>query len=163
MQALHLFSVAAHAAATALLLAVALAALARGTAMGSEEQPPLLVRALKLYGPTAILSLGVAVMTGAFALTDIKATLRARFYEQAGQPLACKLGAVFVLIILTTYLSFGLGLRVVRAVERGDSPRPDALRSLAIRVAAVAAATLALSAVTLQFSFRFAAALAGTF
>ena len=77
---------------------------------------------LRVYDPLSIAALGVAIMTGAFSLTAYKAALRGAFFERLGGPLAWKLFFTFILINLGAYIAFGIGHRIVRAVDAGEPP-----------------------------------------
>lgn len=81
----------------------------------------LFARGMRVYNPLGLGALGVAIMTGAFNLTDYKAALGPRFFTEMGTVLVWKLLAVFVLILLATGLSFGIAHRTVRE-ELGDEP-----------------------------------------
>ena len=78
-------------------------------------------RLARAYNPIAIGSLGIAIMTGAFNLTDYKARLGPRFFAELGGVLGWKLLVVFLLIMVATSLAFGIAHRTVRE-EQWDEP-----------------------------------------
>jgi hypothetical protein len=107
--------------------------------------------------------LGVAIMTGAFSLTAYKALLRAAFFERMGGPLAWKLLFTFILINVATYVAFGIGHRVVRAVDFGEPPDAAQLASFMRRLRASCLLALALVAIIVWVAVRMGgAALAPT-
>lgn len=96
-----------------------------GGAADAAERRRLFARGMRAYNPLSIGALGVAIMTGAFNLTDFKAALGKGFAPELGQILAWKLFAVFLLILVATGLSFGIAHRTVRE-ELGDIPIDEA-------------------------------------
>lgn len=102
--------------------------------------------AMKIYDPLAIAALGVMVMTGAFALTEFKDALRERFFEQMGVMLTWKLGVTFLLIIVGSYLAFGLGNRLVGRAELDETPAPEWVSSMILRIQITCVLVLALCA-----------------
>ena len=83
-------------------------------------QRRVLARGLKPYNILSVGALGVLVISGASALTDMKAML-GREFGRLLWPLGGKLALAFLLIQVGTYLSFGLAHRLVRA-ELGQLP-----------------------------------------
>jgi hypothetical protein len=81
----------------------------------------LFARVMRTYNPLTIGALGVALVTGASNLTDYKAALGGGFAPALGVVLLWKLVGAFLLILLATSLSFGIGHRTVRE-ELGDLP-----------------------------------------
>ena len=127
----HLLAFAVYTGATALLV-MAL------PAIGREEDPQrrarLAAAVLRIYDPLSIAALGVSIMTGAFSLTAYKAALRGAFFERLGGPLAWKLFLTFLLVNLAAYIAFGIGHRVVRAVDGGVPPDAAQLASFLRRL-----------------------------
>lgn len=78
------------------------------------EKRRLFSRVMRVYNPLSLAAIGVALMTGAFNLTDYKAALGSSFYGEIGTVLLWKLLFVFLLILLATGLSFGIAHRTVR-------------------------------------------------
>lgn len=109
---------------------------------------------LRVYDPLSLAALGVAIMTGAFSLTAYKAVLRAAFFERMGGPLAWKLFFTFILINVATYMAFGIGHRVVRAVDFGEPPDAAQLASFLRRLRASCLLALALIAIIVWVSLR---------
>ncbi len=100
------------------LLALALSTLARGEQRGAalRERYAALFRA---YNPLAVGSLGVVVMSGAWALTPYKQRLGPRYFTEVGSALAGKLALAFLLILIATWIAFGICHRLVRAHDAG--------------------------------------------
>ena len=129
---LHLTSLAAYFGATLAFVLVMLPAVERLDS--HEERLRVLTSMLKRLNPLVIGVLGVLVMTGAFSLTAYKARLRSEFFTRIGEPLTLKLILAFFLINGVTYVAFGLGHRIVRAVEWGDPVPPERLASMIRRM-----------------------------
>src|SRR5262245_66016070 len=108
--------------------------------IGREEDPERRVRMaaalLRIYDPLSIGALGVSIMSGAFSLTSYKAALRAAFFERLGGLLAWKLFLTFLLVNLAAYIAFGIGHRVVRAVDGGEPPDAEQLAAFLRRLRA---------------------------
>ena len=77
------------------------------------------------YNPLAIGALGVAVMTGAWALTPYKQELGADYFMTVGSGLVTKLALAFVVVMMATYVCFGICHRLVRA-HQWSMPVTDA-------------------------------------
>jgi uncharacterized membrane protein len=115
---IHVLALGAYLGAT---LAVALVFLPAAEAIEDPHvQRRLLARGLRPYNVLSIGAHGVLVISGASALTDLKALLGPDFGRLLWA-LVGKLSLTFVLIIVATYLSFGLAHRLVRA-ELGRLP-----------------------------------------
>jgi len=99
-----------------------------------NEQIEFLARSLKVYNPLLIGALGVLVLTGAFQITDLKASYRELFARELGVTLSLKLILSFVIIILSTYQSMGVALRFVRRWESEDSIQFKDIQSVANRL-----------------------------
>lgn len=69
----------------------------------------------RIYDPLSIGALGVIVVTGAMLVTGYKEGLGDGYFIHLGRPLAFKLSFAFVLIIMATWVSFGICHRVVNA------------------------------------------------
>jgi hypothetical protein len=141
---LHLLSLAAYVGATLAFVVVILPAVER--AESHTERLQLLTRILGRMNPLLIAVLGVLVMTGAFSLTAYKARLRGEFFTRIGEPLTLKLILAFFLINGVTYVAFGVGHRLVRAVEWGDPVPPEKLASMIQRLRVGSIVNLALAA-----------------
>lgn len=129
---LHLVSLAAYFGATLAFVLVMLPAVER--LESHEERLKLLATMLQRLNPLLIGVLGVLVMTGAFSITAYKARLRSEFFTRIGEPLTLKLILAFFFINGVTYVAFGLGHRIVRAVEWGDPVPPERLASMIRRM-----------------------------
>ena len=114
----HVVAAAAYFASTAALALALLPIAARQTDLAAQRR--LLARWLRGYNVVSIGALGVSVVSGGSAVTDLKAALGLQF-TRVMWPLAWKLVLSFLLINLATYLSFGLAHRIVRA-EMGQLP-----------------------------------------
>jgi hypothetical protein len=141
---LHLVSLAAYFGATLAFVLVMLPAVER--IESHEERLQVLTAMLKRLNPLLIGVLGVLVMTGAFSLTAYKARLRSEFFTRIGEPLTLKLILAFFFINGVTYVAFGLGHRIVRAVEWGDPVPPDRLASMIRRMRSASILNLLLAA-----------------
>ena len=73
------------------------------------------MRQVRPYNVLSVGAVGVLIISGASALTDMKA-LYGPGYMLLLWPLAQKLALTFVLTMVATYLSFGLAHRLVRAM-----------------------------------------------
>ena len=79
-------------------------------------------------------ALGVVVVTGAWSITPYKEALGAGYFAAVGSAMVGKLGLAFLLIIMATWVSFGIGHRLVRA-HLGALPVTDVdLRRMAMRL-----------------------------
>jgi len=152
----HLLAFAVYTGATAALLVSGLPLLR------SEEDPlrraRLAAGLLRVYDPLSIAALGVAIMTGAFSLTAYKAILRAGFFERMGEPLAWKLLLTFLLVNLAAYVAFGIGHRVVRAVDGGEPPDAAKLAAFLQRLRVSLILALGLVAAIVWVALRLSAA-----
>jgi len=99
-----------------------------------SEQIEFLARSLKVYNPLLIGALGFLVLTGAFQVTDLKASYRELFTRELGATLSLKLILSFVIIILSTYQTMGVALRFVRRWESKDSIQFKEFQSIAHRL-----------------------------
>ena len=116
-------------------------------------QRRVLARGLRPYNVLSVGALGVLVISGASALTDLKALLGPDFGRLLW-PLAGKLGLSFVLINVATYLSFGLAHRLVRA-ELGQLPvEPEKQAGMIRRMRAAAWLGIGLAAWTMWAGLR---------
>lgn len=139
----HLLAFAVYTLATVALIAAGVPAITR------ERDPIRRARraaaVLRIYDPLSLAALGVAIMTGAFSLTGYKAALGPAFFERMGRPLVWKLFFTFMLVNVAAYVAFGIGHRVVRAVEGGEPP--DAARLTAVLRRLIISCVLALALV----------------
>jgi uncharacterized membrane protein len=143
---LHVLALAAYAGATlALLLMVVPAA---NAAPDPAARRTVLARALRVYDPLAIAALGVLVMTGASNLTSYKDALRDEFFARMGWLLVWKLVLAFLVIMVGTYITFGLGHRIVRSEMFGDAPDEPWLASMSRRLSYACLLAVALVALT---------------
>ncbi len=99
-----------------------------------NEQIEFLARSLKVYNPLLIGALGFLLLTGAFQVTDLKASYRELFTRELGATLSLKLILSFVIIILSTYQTMGVALRFVRRWESEDSIQFKEFQSVAHRL-----------------------------
>lgn len=79
----------------------------------------------QVYNPVAIGALGVVVVTGGWALTPYKQALGSGYFASIGGALIGKLALAFLLIMMATWITFGICHRVVRA-NQGALPVTDA-------------------------------------
>ena len=111
------------------------AALIPGLATMTPEQRIRTVAAvIRWYHPTCLAALGVLVMTGAFTLTSAKATLGDQYFPKLFTVLGPKLLLAFVLVMLSSYQFFGLGLRLVRSLPEDGAAVPVEVQTWQLRV-----------------------------
>jgi uncharacterized membrane protein len=132
---IHLLAMAAYLGSTLALAVVFLPTMAAVTDPALQRR--LLARGLRPYNVLSVGALGVLVITGASRLTDYKMVLGQDFGRLIW-PLVGKLSLTFVLVMLATYLSFGLAHRLVVA-ELGALPVDAARQTGMIRRMRVAA------------------------
>jgi len=149
---LHLLGLATYFGASVYLLIGVLPA-ARKIA-GTAARQSFLALHFKTYNPLTIGALGVQVMTGAFNLTGYKAVLRAEFYDKIGYLLVWKLALVFLLIMTATYISFGIGLRIVRHEQSNEQLGEEKLTSMQKRLNGPLILVLILTAITTWISLK---------
>jgi len=149
---LHLLGLAAYFGSTLYLLLMVLPAARR--IEDTAQRQSFLALHFKVYNPLTIGALGVQVMTGAFNLTGYKAVLRAEFFERVGYLLVWKLALVFALIMIATYVSFGIGLRIVRHEEWNEQLGQERLDSMLRRLAGPLWLCLILTAATTWIALR---------
>ncbi len=141
----HIISLALYAAAT---LAILVYAIPRARVLADpQERLARAAAAMKIYDPFSIAVLGVIVMTGAFSLTAYKDALRERFFEQMGAVLIWKFGLTFLLIIMASYMAFGLGNRIVGHCEIDEEPTPEWISRMLTKTQVTAAVILVLCGV----------------
>jgi hypothetical protein len=116
----------------------------------------VLARGLRAYNVLSVGALGVLVISGASGLTDLKGRLLAD-YTRLLWPLVRKLALAFALIMVGTYLAFGLAHRLVRAELGGLAVDAEAERALVRRMRVTAWLALALAAWTAWAGLRLAA------
>src|SRR3989338_8813481 len=96
---LHLISLAAYLGSVVGLWCIVVPALS--AVRDHKGQLILLARSLKYYNPFQTAALGVLVLSGAFQLTELKATYRELFIKDLGVPFGWKLILSFVLIVFS--------------------------------------------------------------
>jgi uncharacterized membrane protein len=110
----------------------------------------ILIQGFRFYNPFTLAMLGVLVITGAIRLTDLKAAMAVDYFARIGHVLALKLGLVFLLIFIQTYITFGLAFRIGRQEEvaaHGDGPAftVERVNSMLARIRAMAWVTIILT------------------
>jgi uncharacterized membrane protein len=149
---LHLIALFAYVGAIIGLPAMILPAIS--AIQSHEGRLAFLVRALKLYNPLQVGSLGILLFTGAFQLTDLKAAYRELFAKQLGYNLGMKLLFAFFLIIVSVYQSMGIGHRLVRTQEAGEAISEQQLASVTRRLRSSTWIILGLAVITAWFGLR---------
>jgi hypothetical protein len=148
---IHLLGLAAYLGSTLDLVVVFLPAVA------AEPDPArrrrLLARGLRGYNLLSVGALGVLVISGASGLTDLKRQLLAD-YARLLWPLVRKLALAFALILVGTYLAFGLAHRLVRAELAGLPVDEAGERALVRRMRWTAWVALVLAAWTAWAGLR---------
>jgi len=142
----HVLALAAYWGATLALLLMILPAAKAVPDAGARRA--FLARALRVYDPLAIGALGMLVMTGAFNLTAYKAALRGEFFARMGWLLVWKLVLAFFVVMIGTYIAFGLGHRIVRAQMSGEPIDASWLVSMSRRLTSACVVVLILTAIT---------------
>jgi len=122
-----------------------------------------LIQGFKFYNPFSIATLGVLVITGAFRLTDLKASMKLDYFSRIGATLSLKLLLAFVLIFLQTYITFGLAFRIGRQEEvaaHGDGPpfTVEQVNRMLKRIRSIAWLTIVLTAAIVFVALRMAKA-----
>jgi uncharacterized membrane protein len=148
-----------HLAATGLFVGatagVALFAVpAANRVVAVEERRRRLARALRLYDPLAIALLGIMVMTGAWSVTSIKQDLGQAYFASFGEHLAWKLASAFLTVMAGTYLTMGLGHRLVRSQDFEEPIDERRLAGVLTRLRATAWVTIALTGLTIVVALR---------
>ncbi len=143
---LHVLALVAYGGATLALWLMVLPA-AKAVSDPSAART-VLARALRMYDPLAIAALGVLVMSGASNLTTYKDALRGEFFARMGWLLVWKLSLAFALVMVGTYITFGLGHRIVRTEMAAEAVDPAWLASMIRRLAHACILALALTACT---------------
>ncbi len=149
---LHIISLIAYLGAIvglATLLLPSLAAIER-----HDDKLRFFTRALKLYNPMQVGALGILLFTGAFQVTQLKATYRDTFIQQFGYSLGLKLFFVFILVIFSVYQAMGIGHRLVRRYEGADTVTPQDLDSCVHRLKGSNWCILVLAVITLWLGLR---------
>lgn len=80
----------------------------------------ILTGVIRIFHPVSLASLGLAVLTGAIALTPVKETLGAEYVPRLFGILALKLLLVFVLVLVSCFAFFALGQRLLRALPGAE-------------------------------------------
>lgn len=143
----HLLGVAVYLGAT-VFLAIAIETVGK-TAPDAVRRRGRFAELFRIYDPLTIGALGVIVVTGAMMVTAYKEGLGAGYFVQLGRPLVLKLSLAFVLIILATWVSFGICHRIVNA-DLGALPVTHAeLDNIVKRLRVALWLTLAIAVATL--------------
>ena len=151
---LHIIALIVYIGAITGLWLILLPALLR--AHDHEVKVELLAHSLKFYNPLHIGALGIVLFTGAFQLTELKATYRQLFVQQFGYSLGVKLLFVFLLVIFSVYQSMGIGHRFVRRQQSGAAVTPQELKSVIRRLKLANACIIILAAITFWLGLRLA-------
>lgn len=149
---LHVLGLVAYGGATLALVAVILPA---SDGLAPAMRHSFLAQSLRFYDPLAIATLGVVVMTGAFNLTRYKDAMRDTFFAELGWLLIWKLSFAFLVIMIGTYIAFGLGHRIVRAEMAGEPYEPEQLDSMAERLVYACVINLLLLSATAWLGLEF--------
>jgi uncharacterized membrane protein len=149
---LHVLALAAYGGATFALIAIIVPASA---GQRPDTRHSFLAQSLRFYDPLAVATLGVIVMTGAFNLTRYKEAMRDAFFAELGWLLVWKLAFAFVVVMIGTYIAFGLGHRIVRAEMAGEPFDPEQLSAMSWRLVYAGSLNLLLLAVTAWLGLEF--------
>jgi len=152
---IHLLALAVYLGTTLDLACVFLPAAEAIADRGVQRR--VLARGLRVYNVLSVGALGVLVISGASALTDWKAALGPAFGRILWR-LVAKLSLAFLLILVSTYVSFGLAHRLVRA-ELGQLPiEPERQAGMIGRMRGAAWVGVALAAWTAWVGLRLSVA-----
>jgi uncharacterized membrane protein len=143
---LHILALAVYGGATLAVVMILLPA--ANSLTDPATRRTVLTRGLRVYDPLAIAALGVLVMTGAFNLTAYKDALRGEFFERLGWLLVWKLALAFAIVMVGTYITFGLAHRIVRSELLEDPVDAAWLSSMSRRLTYACVLVLILLAVT---------------
>jgi uncharacterized membrane protein len=132
------------------------------TAPNEAARRKALIAGFKFYNPFTIGVLGIIVITGAMRLTDLKASMKFDYFARIGAPLELKLGLAFLLILIQTYITFGLAFRIGRQEEvaahgDGEPFTVAQINSMLRRIRAMAWLTIALAAAVIWVSLTMVA------
>lgn len=119
-----------------------------------DERLQTLIRGLKFYNPLQVGALGILLFSGAFQLTELKAAYRENFVKEIGFTLVVKLSFAFLLVISSVYQGLGIGHRLVRRHEGGETVDAAQLTSIIRRLKSANWCILALAAVTIWLGLR---------
>src|SRR5579863_4806583 len=73
------------------------------TAPDEDSRRRVLIAGFRFYNPYMIAVLGAIVISGAWQLTELKASLKFNYFAQMAGPLTVKLSLAFILIFIQTY------------------------------------------------------------
>jgi uncharacterized membrane protein len=124
------------------------------TVENQEGKVQFLAHGLKLYNPLQVGALGILLFTGAFQLTDLKATYRELFIKEFGYSLGMKLFVAFFLVLFSVYQSIGIAHRFVKRHEVGDQVTPQELDSTIRKLKSSNGLILILALITLWLGLR---------
>lgn len=145
---LHLMAFATY---TGLTLAVLILSLSlTPEAEEPESRQRILGGAMRVYNPLALAALGVLLVTGALNLSAYGAAVGQPTYQRIDGPLGWKLLLTVLLFNLTAYITFGIGNRVVRYCDAGQTLAPEMFGRLIVRLRATLALALVLVAAVLR-------------
>ncbi|HLK09904.1 MAG TPA: hypothetical protein VKW76_00830 [Candidatus Binatia bacterium] len=150
---IHLLALAAYFGATLDLVLVFLPAVE--VEPDPARQRRVLARGLRAYNVLSVGALGALVISGASGLTDLKGRLL-QDYARLLWPLVRKLSLAFALIMVGTYLAFGLAHRLVRAELGGLPVDVERQRAIVRRMRATAWVALGLAVWTAWAGIRLA-------
>ncbi len=130
-------------------------------AVDEPQRSAILIQGFRFYNPFTLAMLGILVITGAMRVTDIKAAMAGAYFARIGYLLAWKLGLVFLLIFIQTYVTFGLAFRIGRQEEvaaHGDGPpfTIEKINSMLARIRAMTWVTIILTAAVVWESLGLA-------
>ncbi len=156
---LHLCAIAAYFGAQFALIYMLIPA--AQTARDEPARRASLIAGFKFYNPFSIGVLGVAVITGAIRLTDLKASMKFDYFSRIGGPLELKLGLAFLLIFFQTYVTFGLAFRIARQEEvaahgDGEPFTVEQVNNMLGRIRAITWVTIILTAAIILVSLTMA-------
>jgi len=157
---LHFMAMAGYFGVQIAVLYILLPAAAR--AAGEARRRAILINGFKFYNPFTIAALGIIVISGAIHLTDLKASMKMDYFERIGAALELKLLLAFLLILIQTYITFGLAFRIGRQEEvaahgDGEPFTAEKIDAMLSRIRTLIWLTIALSAAVVFISIRMAA------
>lgn len=82
-----------------------------------QNQVQVMREVMRIYNPIFFTFLGIALMSGGIGLTDFKIRVGVQYFQQFATIIGLKLLLVFLVILVSCFQSFAIGLKFVRHWE----------------------------------------------